>query len=366
MPYPVSNSRRVGLVALAAGALIAGWLLQESPPPPSVAGIAAAPPNSVPALAKRRAHQRAAIRHSLVPAEPAEALVSRSEVSHSSIPAPDDYTEAKNPLPLAEPPAGLSLLLKQFAEYPDPNSVPRILEQFRAWGRDAGEAAMTYALMTLAGQLRLDSAVAAWRGWAERDLTSAGKFVARLLTPGHDYIVYAAADDYARRDAATAMGWALKEVPAEYRPTASQHVIMAWLRQEPNAALNWTADYVRERERLTRADRKVLEESVFYLAGLDLESAAKWVLQLRAGGAFDTGINTLLDRWVDRDPAGAAAWANSLAGQLRPGAMDAGYALFAVRASETDRATGLAWAQLISSEELRADTLGKIQARLGR
>jgi hypothetical protein len=350
---------------LAASALIACWLHRQATRPESVAHPEITPKSVLmPSTVRLRFPQRDSTQ-STSEAPLLAVPVPDERISNTQVETPDGYREAKPPFRLPEPPAALSSLLKQFSERPDEFTKAQVLEQFRAWGRE-GAAAMDYALLQLSGQLRLDSAVAGWRGWVERDVASAAAYVARLLTPGHDYIVYAVAQDFARMDAAAALAWAMTQVPAEYRATASQHVIMEWLRQDPVAALDWTASHVGERERLNRAECTILWEAVFFLSGRDLDGAANWVSNLPSTGALESGVNALLERWLDCDPAAATAWANQISTRVKPGALDSSYAVVALRSAENDQAAGLAWARLISEEELRARTVQQVEFRSAR
>ncbi|MEW6301922.1 MAG: hypothetical protein AB1705_00520 [Verrucomicrobiota bacterium] len=337
------NGWKIAAAACLATAVLVWWPGRERAPHPDAA----------PGSMRHASHSPSPVqRQRQRPARPDAAASQESSATAASPVA------ATAPMPMAEPPSTLVWLLKSQT---DPLMKARVLEQFRSWGRERGPEAMDYALLQLSGQLRLDGAVEAWRGWAERDVQSASVYAARLLTPGHDYIVYSVAQDFGRQDAAAALAWAMTLVPAEYRSTAAQHVILQWLRQEPAAALAWTADHLGAQPRLNRVERTVLWEAVSYLAGRDLEAAGDWALRLPAGGALESGLHAVLDRWMDHDPAAALAWTETIAPRVEPGVLDESYSAIALRAAGEDHEIGVAWARLISAEDLRDRTLAQIQ-----
>jgi hypothetical protein len=262
--------------------------------------------------------------------------------------AEDNYA-ADHPEPVP-PLAGriLDLMRDESSE-----SLVAIEHELHQWGRINGRAAIDFALQLPTGEARNRGAFSAFLGWAEWDLHGAAAHLGASFGMDDGEILSSVAAEYARRDPARALGWAMEKVVEEHRNSATYHVMQDWGRMAPESALGWVRAYTAGLPAISEPQRTAVRESISHYSLHDLESARTLVPQLRANGAAEAAAHALVDRWPAEDLAAAGGWLDQLSRWLPNGNWDEVFALYAHRVAERGGDLAEPWLRRIADASLR-------------
>ena len=143
--------------------------------------------------------------------------------------------------------------------------------------------------------------------------------------------------------------WAQTLDNRHLRGAAMAHVASRFVRKDPEAALEW-ATSVADRPDGSGVVARVGAD----FARRDVQAALAWVNELPTGSSQNAGMHVAMREWTRSDPTAASEY---LAEMPDSPAKDSAISGFSRRLAWEDPQSAITWAQTISSEDQRTETL---------
>ena len=143
------------------------------------------------------------------------------------------------------------------------------------------------------------------RQWAGNDPQAAANWVSRIPTEGsaRPHAINAVASVWANQDLAGATAW-VNQLPEDDRPGGLLSVAYEAARTEPTAALNLAAGLP-----AGQSQEDLVVHAARQWASQDPKGAADWAGQITEEGLRDRVLGAVATEWGERDPAAAATLA---------------------------------------------------------
>ncbi len=223
------------------------------------------------------------------------------------------------------------------------------------------ETALSYVDTLPAGE-RSDAAATVMSAWAARDPQAAAAHLTEeagglgLSEAATISGAAAVASEWSRRDPQAAAAWAA-ELPDEFRAGAIHAAVGRYAAADSAAALRFLSSL---------PDSMIRAEAATPLAAqwatADPAAAAAWAASLSSATEQSAALSGVTSAWMSNDPAAASLWVRAL--PAGPGKDAAIIALAAAPSIRNDPEAALAWAESISSSEVKEQVVAGIRDRL--
>lgn len=218
---------------------------------------------------------------------------------------PDDYKRHQKLALLGEemgkndPQAGWNMLMQKLTLLPDRQAFKVAL--LRVWGSNQPEEALAACETVPLGERRALAFSSALEGWAMVAPAEAGDWAVKNLTGIYRRLATArVARAWARSDPMASADWALATADQKSQLFLLNKVLEVWVENFPMDAVRWAAGLKDQSLR-----DLAMSKAVFGWADHLPESAAEFLLPIPD---YHWMLARVIARWVQYDPASAAAW----------------------------------------------------------
>lgn len=267
---------------------------------------------------------------------------------------PDDYRRHQKLAQLGEemgksdPQTGWNLLMQKLTLLPDRQAFKVAL--LRVWGSNQPKEALAACEAVPLGERRALAFSSALEGWARVAPAEAGEWAVKNLTGIYRRLATAqVAQAWARSDPMASANWALAAADEKSRIFLLNKVLEVWVENFPVDAVRWAAGLKDQSLR-----DLAMSKAVFGWADHLPESTAEFLLPIPD---YHWMLARVIARWVQYDPASAAAWLPKLKDKAI--FLECRQALLQEWAFDDPQAA-LAWAQ----KNLAADELNEELAQI--
>lgn len=266
----------------------------------------------------------------------------------------DDYRRHQKLAQLGEemgksdPQTGWNLLMQKLTLLPDRQAFKVAL--LRVWGSNQPKEALAACEAVPLGERRALAFSSALEGWARVAPAEAGEWAVKNLTGIYRRLATAqVAQTWARSDPMASANWALAAADEKSRIFLLNKVLEVWVENFPVDAVRWAAGLKDQSLR-----DLAMSKAVFGWADHLPESTAEFLLPIPE---YHWMLARVIARWVQYDPASAAAWLPKLKDKAI--FLECRQALLQEWAFDDPQAA-LAWAQ----KNLAADELNEELAQI--
>ncbi|HBJ88186.1 MAG TPA: hypothetical protein DDZ88_30895 [Verrucomicrobiales bacterium] len=218
---------------------------------------------------------------------------------------PDDYRRHQKLALLGEemgrndPQAGWSMLMHKLTLLPDQQAFKVAL--LRVWGHNQPKEALAACETVPLGERRALAFSSALEGWAMVEPAEAGDWAVKNLTGIYRRLATArVARAWARSDPMASADWALATADEKSQLFLLNKVLEVWVENFPMDAVRWSAGLKDQSLR-----DLAMSKAVFGWADHLPESTAEFLLPIPD---YHWMLARVIARWVQYDPASAAAW----------------------------------------------------------
>lgn len=251
---------------------------------------------------------------------------------------------------IPEAPADLDAEAARVSNLPEGEARLEALVRLMEWWAAADpDKAAAWAGRLPAGTFRTDAVSELAQHWAARDPNAAAAWLISSGLADSETSGRLAAGRAAVSPTEAAQ-WALTLTDAEQRRSAVNAIAATWALKEPAVAATWIESLPADEKFAAAA------QIVGPWAEMDAPAASTWLLRLSPDHTDDIAVAAavLVNRWTEADPGAVSRWVNSLpAGDTR----EAAAAVFAVAAAPIAPADAMQWAQSLTDETRRIETV---------